>query len=67
LLPQNSKAIEGDVEKQDSNIFDFYPDPIHFVETLKYIDRGDIASALFVKFLEDYQEMKAQRHQNPMK
>ncbi len=66
-MPQISTIIEDDMEKHDLNIFDFYPDPIHFVETLKYFDRGDIASTLFVKFLEDYKEMKAQRHQDPMK
>lgn len=43
----------------DANIFDLYPDPLHFVNLLKSIDREDISSDLFVRLLEAYREAKS--------
>lgn len=63
LLPQTIKTAED----YDMNIFDFFPDPVHLVETLKAFDRGDMASSLFVKLFERYVEMRAQPDQDPMK
>ncbi|KXN90255.1 hypothetical protein AN958_04046 [Leucoagaricus sp. SymC.cos] len=44
----------------DANIFNLYPDPLHLVKLIKDMDRGDIASALFVRLLEAYRQEKAQ-------
>jgi len=43
----------------DANIFDLYPDPLHFVDLLKSIDREDVSSDLFVCLLEAYGEAKS--------
>lgn len=43
----------------DANIFDLYPDPIHFVDLMKSIDREDVSSDLFVRLLEAYREAKS--------
>jgi hypothetical protein len=67
LLPRNIKKPEATVEDYEMNIFEFFPDPVHLVETLKIFDRGDMASSLFVKLFERYVTMKAQPDQDPMK
>ena len=67
LLPQNIKTPEAAAEGFEMNIFKFFPDPVHLVETLKTFDRGDMVSSLFVKLFERYVAMKAQPDQNPMK
>lgn len=61
-MPQDPK--EAEENNTDLNIFRFYPDPVHFAETLKMFDRGDISSSLFVKLLEHYRYMKGQQEQN---
>ena len=66
-LPQNLKTAEAPWEGYDLNIFDFFPDPVHLVETLKAFDRGDIASSLFVKLFERYVAIRGQPDQDPMK
>ncbi len=43
----------------DANIFDLYPDPLHFVRLLKDMDRGDISPGLFVRLLESYRSEKS--------
>lgn len=44
----------------DANLFDLYPDPVHFVHFSKEIDRADISSELFVRLLEAYRNQKTQ-------
>ena len=65
-MPQGSKntTTESDI---DENLFNLYPDPVHFVEMLKLFDRGDIASSMFVKLLEDYRNMKSQSNDESMR
>jgi len=66
MMPQDSKntTTESDI---DENLFNLYPDPVHFVEMLKLFDRGDIASSIFVKLLEDYRNMKSQSNDESMR
>ncbi|TFK28768.1 hypothetical protein FA15DRAFT_633184 [Coprinopsis marcescibilis] len=67
LLPGDKRRIEEDSDV-NTNLFDLYPDPAHFVAFLKSLDRGDIASELFIKLLEAYRNERAQGEaQNPMK
>ncbi|EAU84761.2 hypothetical protein CC1G_00280 [Coprinopsis cinerea okayama7 len=67
LLPED--AVDGENEPDiDTNLFDFYPDPVHFVSFLKGLDRGDVVSELFIKLLEAYREQRMMgRRQDPMK
>jgi hypothetical protein len=58
---------DGNEDDLDLNIFDFFPDPVHFVELLKQLDRGDIASSIFIKLLEDYRDMKARSNEDSIK
>ncbi|KAJ6613487.1 hypothetical protein B0H10DRAFT_1805501 [Mycena sp. CBHHK59/15] len=51
----------------DSNILDLYPDPVHFVNFLKSIQRTDISSDLFVRLLESYRDSKHQVEGDPMR
>jgi len=53
------KDVDLDDPNFDANIFDLYPDPLHFVNLLKSIDREDISSDLFVRLLEAYKEEKS--------
>ncbi|KAF9534898.1 hypothetical protein CPB83DRAFT_901829 [Crepidotus variabilis] len=65
ILPQAT----GDQEEEpsfDLNLFDLYPDPVHFVETLKQFDRGDLSSSLFVTLLENYRDMKTRPTEDSM-
>ncbi|KAJ7638786.1 hypothetical protein FB45DRAFT_739354 [Roridomyces roridus] len=43
----------------DANILDLYPDPAHFARFLKFIQRMDVSSDLFVRLLEAYRESKS--------
>lgn len=57
LLLDDGDEDGGDEDAQadeDLNIFDLFPDPVHFVQFLKQLDRGDIGSALFIRLLEAY-------------
>ncbi|KJA30045.1 hypothetical protein HYPSUDRAFT_125960 [Hypholoma sublateritium FD-334 SS-4] len=67
IMPGNISNLDNDIDDLDTNIFDLFPDPVHFVEFLKNIDRGDIASSLFIKLLEDYRDMKGQTNEDPVK
>jgi len=51
----------------DINLFGLYPDPVHFVEFLKLLERGDIASNLFLQLLESYRNMKQRSSDDPLK
>lgn len=65
MMPGDLKDVNED--DLDLNIFDFFPDPFHFVELLKQLDRGDIASSIFIKLLEDYRDMKARSGEDSIK
>ncbi|KAF5321604.1 hypothetical protein D9619_000281 [Psilocybe cf. subviscida] len=57
LLLDDEDEDGGDEDAQadeDLNIFDLFPDPVHFVQFLKQLDRPDIGSALFIRLLEAY-------------
>jgi hypothetical protein len=49
------------------NLFNLYPDPVHFVDLLKRLERGDMASNIFLKLLENYRDMKERTGDGPMK
>ncbi|TEB30240.1 hypothetical protein FA13DRAFT_579051 [Coprinellus micaceus] len=65
LTPEDLKKTQ-DEGALDTNIFNLYPDPAHFVRFLKLLDRGDVVSDLFIKILEAYQQSKA-RNGDPLK
>ncbi|KAF8165366.1 hypothetical protein B0H34DRAFT_793763 [Crassisporium funariophilum] len=68
LMPKDMQATEvADHSDVDTNLFDLYPDPVHFVEFLKMIDREDVASELFVKLLENYRDMKTHLKEDALK
>ncbi|PFH46324.1 hypothetical protein AMATHDRAFT_155621 [Amanita thiersii Skay4041] len=56
------KAQESESLDENANILDLYPDPLHLVHFLKALDRTDITSELFVKFLELYREQRVSNH-----
>lgn len=58
LLPEKELQASEDEFDEDLNLFNIYPDPIHFVQLLKNLDRADISSDLFLKLLENYRDMK---------
>lgn len=66
-MPGDAKNADNDIDDLDTNVFDLFPDPVHFVEFLKNIDRGDIASSMFIKLLENYRDMKGRTNEDPMK
>ena len=62
------KDIQQDADSDvDTNLFDFYPDPAHFVEFLKTIGRGDIVSDLFIQILENYRSLKSDANEDSMR
>ena len=52
---------------EDANIMDLYPDPNHYVRFLKAVDRADITSNLFIKFLETYRDQRLAVDANPVR
>lgn len=67
ILPGYDQEEAEEDFNEDLNLFNLYPDPIHFVQLIKLIDRGDIASSLFLKLLEDYRDMKGLSNADSMK
>ncbi|KAG6854762.1 hypothetical protein C0991_001189 [Blastosporella zonata] len=65
LTPQDLKDGEGGDYSLESNILGLYPDPNHFVQFLKTIDRADISSDFFVKLLEAYRDQKTDDDEDP--
>ncbi|KAG6378921.1 hypothetical protein JVT61DRAFT_13206 [Boletus reticuloceps] len=47
------------------NFLDLYPDPAHFVQYIKSLDRLDMASELFVRLLEVYHSVDAAQDAGP--
>jgi len=64
LLPGNDPATTMDI---DINLFNLYPDPVHFVDFLKQLERGDMASNIFLKLLENYRDTKERPGDGSMK
>lgn len=64
LMPKDIQDADSDV---DTNLFDFYPDPAHFVNFLKTIERGDIVSDLFIQILESYRSLKSDANEDSMR
>ena len=63
-MPNDLPDSDSDV---DTNLFDFYPDPAHFVDFLKTIERGDIVSDIFIQILENYRTMKSDANEDSMR
>ena len=60
--------IQQDADSDvDTNLFNFYPDPAHFVEFLKTIERGDIVSDIFIQILESYRNLKSNANEDSMR
>ncbi|KAJ3501037.1 hypothetical protein NLJ89_g9525 [Agrocybe chaxingu] len=66
LMPGDPGTAE-DVQLADinQNLFNLYPDPLHFVEFLKVLERGDLASLIFVRLLESYRDIKGRVNEDP--
>ena len=64
LMPNDIHDADSDV---DTNLFDFYPDPAHFVDFLKTIERGDIVSDIFIQILESYRSLKSDANEDSMR
>ena len=58
---------EAELDDDDANTMDLYPDPRHFVRFLKAIDRSDITSNLFIKFLEAYRDQRLAADADPVR
>lgn len=59
FTPRDLRLAEMNGELDlDANILDLRPSPPQFTKWLKSLDRADIASAIFVKLLESYRDMK---------
>jgi hypothetical protein len=63
-MPNDIQDPDSDV---DTNLFDFYPDPAHFVDFLKTIERGDIVSDIFIQILESYRSLKSDANEDSMR
>lgn len=62
LIPEDLGKGE---EIMDENFLDLYPDPAHFVQYLKSLDRIDMAAELFVKLLEAYHSVDIEQDTDP--
>ena len=63
-MPNDILDADSDV---DTNLFGFFPDPAHFVDFLKTIERGDIVSDIFIQILESYRSLKSDANENSMR
>ncbi|KAI0058878.1 hypothetical protein BV25DRAFT_1829628 [Artomyces pyxidatus] len=68
FTPEDLKRAEdgGDLD-MDANILNLRPDPVQFVRFLKSLERADISSEVFVRLLEGYRELKAEKDGDPMR
>ncbi|KAH7916099.1 hypothetical protein BJ138DRAFT_1122026 [Hygrophoropsis aurantiaca] len=64
LTPEDIKR-EEETGEIDTDFLDLYPNPNHFIDYLKSIDRPDIAPELFVKLLEAYHDAKVVQDSDP--
>ncbi|KAL0949934.1 hypothetical protein HGRIS_009961 [Hohenbuehelia grisea] len=65
LTPEDESSVE-DID-ENTNILNLYPDPVHFVQFLRTIERSDITPELFVKLLDSYRSSKSREEQNPLR
>lgn len=61
------RAKESGELDVDANILNLRPDPAHFVNFLKSVDRPEIASGLFTRLLEAYTESKSSSESDPLR
>ena len=61
------KAEEIGALDVDANFLGLRPDPTHFVDFLKSLDRPDVASEVFVRLLEGYRDLKADSESDPLR
>ena len=61
------KAEECGAFDIDANYLGLRPDPAHFVDFLKLLDRPDVSSEVFVRLLEGYRDSKADSESNPLR
>lgn len=66
LMMPDDRNEEKEEFNLDSNLFNLYPDPAHFVQFLKEADRGDVSSDLFVTLLEKYRDQRLHPSSDPM-
>lgn len=52
-------------EIMEENFLDLYPDPAHFVQYVKSLDRLDMAAELFVRLLEVYHSVDTEQDADP--
>lgn len=68
FTPEELRRAEENGELDpDANLLDLRPDPAHFVRYIKSLDRVDLSSEFFVRLLEAYREIKAERDGDPMR
>jgi hypothetical protein len=61
------RAEESGAFDIDANFLGLRPDPAHFVDFLKSLDRPDVASDVFVRLLEGYRDLKANDGSDPLR
>ena len=61
------KAEESGALDVDANLLGLRPDPTHFVDFLKSLDRPEVASEVFVRLLEGYRDLKADSEGDPVR
>lgn len=62
-----NKAEESGALDVDANFLDLRPDPTHFVDFLASLDRPDVTSDVFVRLLEGYRDLKANKESDPLR
>ena len=62
-----NKAEEGGALDVDANFLDLRPDPTHFVDFLVSLDRPDVTSDVFLRLLEGYRDLKANKESDPLR
>ncbi|KAI0317004.1 hypothetical protein OF83DRAFT_1276666 [Amylostereum chailletii] len=68
FTPETLRRAEADGEMDaDANFLGLRPDPAHFVRFLRALERAEVASEVFVRFLEAYRESKAAKDADPMR
>lgn len=67
LTPEQLNTKEEEVIDPNLNILDLRPDPVYFMRFVKSIDRPDIASDLFLRFLDSYRGLRADKDGDAMR
>jgi len=68
FTPDNiKKAEESGALDADANFLDLRPDPTHFVDFLVSLERPDVISDVFVRLLEGYRDLKANKESDPLR